>query len=451
MAETFADQPLEAVIAEYTALFEGSWKPSTKVHYRDSFRKLLDWLGASGRSATTSSLDFKALLEFVNHLRDQPSLRGAWRLDQPAVRRARRPSEAPRVSLNSVNSRMRALRSLVLWARDEGLVQENPFARKYARGTRHPLLPSEERPPKGATASDLLCLEKGCEGRAPIDLRDQAIVSVMLTTGARNSSARLLRLEDVDLDRNSLTFRLAKSDETFVVALQPETKAAVLRYVNRGRKRMLARYPVRGFETIAAGRDSGALFLASDRGYGIGEPLTASGCPRCSTVAITMVVERSATSGRIGSGMRSRLPLSTTARASPSCLGTTPTARSNRCVVRAVLARSRQRLVAAGGPAGTPATSPDRHLLEPLAGNGEWRRSRQPSALSRVQALSQRQTGIRCPRRPRQVRSRLRELREGAIDDRCRPIPLSPQHDGGHHGVPGTSLAAGSRWPRRSR
>jgi site-specific recombinase XerD len=99
----------------------------------------------------------------------------------------------------------------------------------------------------------------------------------MLTTGVRNSSVRLLRLEDVDFERNCLTFRHGKKDKTLVVALQSATKAALLRYVNRARKRLLARYPVRGFESITAGRDSGYVFLASDSGYGKGEPLTTNG------------------------------------------------------------------------------------------------------------------------------------------------------------------------------
>lgn len=42
MAEMFAHQPLEAVMAEYMALFDASWEPKTKTHYRGAFKKLLE-------------------------------------------------------------------------------------------------------------------------------------------------------------------------------------------------------------------------------------------------------------------------------------------------------------------------------------------------------------------------------------------------------------------------
>ena len=172
------------------------------------------------------------------------------------------------LSLNSINTYMRSVKSLCLWARDQGIIDANPFGRQHRRSMSHPLLPTEETPPKGATLDDLRALERGCAGSAPIDLRDQAIVSVLKTTGVRNSSCRLLRLADVDYDRNVISFKRAKGNKTFDVALQPETKTALVRYVNRARKRLLPRYPVRGFESVAVGADLGWLFVASDSGYG---------------------------------------------------------------------------------------------------------------------------------------------------------------------------------------
>jgi len=41
-----------------------------------------------------------------------------------------------------------------------------------------------------------------------LDLRDRAIVSVLKTTAARNGGVRLLRVEDVDLARGVLVFRI---------------------------------------------------------------------------------------------------------------------------------------------------------------------------------------------------------------------------------------------------
>lgn len=269
--------PLAAAFAEYQALFEGDWKPKTREKYTADFKRLVDWLRDTGRPTTTESLDFPTLLAFVGYLKTKPAAAGIWRGDSEAVKRAARDQARKSLSLNSVNAYMRSIKSVVLWARDQGIIDSNPFGRMHRRGKSHPLLPSEETPAKGATVDDLRRLERGCAGSAAIDLRDQAIVSVMKTTGARNSSVRLLRLDDIDYDRSVITFKRGKGNKTFELALQPETKAALLRYVNRARKRLMTRYPVRGFESVAVGPDSDWLFLASDSGYGKGEPLKVSG------------------------------------------------------------------------------------------------------------------------------------------------------------------------------
>jgi integrase len=76
--------------------------------------------------------------------------------------------------------------------------------------------------------ADLRALEAGCGGERPLDLRDRAIVSVLVTTAARNSSVRLLRIEDVDAERSIIAFVRAKGGKTLEVALHPETRAALL-------------------------------------------------------------------------------------------------------------------------------------------------------------------------------------------------------------------------------
>ena len=50
---------------------------------------------------------------------------------------------------------------------------------------------------------------------------DRAIVSILVTTAARNSSVRLLRVDDIDFERAVIRFRRAKGGKTLDVALQP--------------------------------------------------------------------------------------------------------------------------------------------------------------------------------------------------------------------------------------
>jgi integrase/recombinase XerC len=130
---------------------------------------------------------------------------------------------------------MRPLRSLVVWLLDEGVLTTNPFRRSRRRAALNPLLPSEETPTKSATLADLLALERSCAGERPLDLRDRAIVSILKTTAARNSSVRLLRISDIDLDREVIRFRRAKGGKTLEVALQPQTREAIEAYLEGGR------------------------------------------------------------------------------------------------------------------------------------------------------------------------------------------------------------------------
>jgi integrase/recombinase XerD len=64
-------------------------------------------------------------------------------------------------------------------------------------------------------------------------------VSVLKTTACRNASVRLLRIEDIDLDRATIRFRRSKGAKTLDVALQPETSAAIVAYLERGRPTLL--------------------------------------------------------------------------------------------------------------------------------------------------------------------------------------------------------------------
>ncbi len=130
---------------------------------------------------------------------------------------------------------MRPLRSLAIWLVEEGPIKANPFARSRRRTALNPLLPSEDTPTKGATLADLQALERGCTGEDPLALRDQAIVAIVKTTAARNSSVRLLEVEDVDFERGMIRFRRAKGAKTLEVALHPEAAAAVSRYLALGR------------------------------------------------------------------------------------------------------------------------------------------------------------------------------------------------------------------------
>jgi integrase len=154
-----------------------------------------------------------------------------------------------------------------LWFVDEGLLSCDPFRRSRRRAALNPLLPSEETPTKSATLDDIRALETGCAGDRPLDLRDRAVVSILKTTAARNSSVRLLQLEDLDFERALIRFRRGKGGKTLDVALQPETRAALSAYLERGRPLLVEQA---GTATEA---DPGWLFVSACQSDGV-QPLS---------------------------------------------------------------------------------------------------------------------------------------------------------------------------------
>jgi integrase len=260
--DRFPALPLRPLLAEYTATFGSTWRPVTKRKHADDYARFLGWLDENGIPATTDALDFATLVAYVEDLRTRPKVCGVWRGAPGALGRALAAGSTQTLSANSINAYMRPIRSLAIWLVDEGLLALNPFRRSRRRAALNPLLPSEETPTKGGTLEDLRALERGCAGDEPLDLRDRAIVAILVTTAARNSSVRLLRVEDIDVARSVIRFRRAKGGRTLEVALHADARTALLDYLSRGRPELV---------NSSDDSDSGVLF-PSRKGEGIQPP-----------------------------------------------------------------------------------------------------------------------------------------------------------------------------------
>jgi integrase/recombinase XerD len=247
---------LASLIAEYTAIFGPGWRPVTARKHRDDYARFLGWLRQEDRPGTVEALSFEVLLAYVSWLRSRPKVSGVWRGDPDALARAAARGSTGTLSANSVNTYVRPIRALCAYAHDEGIIGADPFRRTRRRARLNPLLPSELTPTKGATLADVRALEAGCNGEGPLDLRDRALVAILTTTAARNSSVRLLGVSDVDLDRGLIRFRRAKGGRTLEVALHPAARATVEAYLEKGRPSLLPQ---------AAGPEPASLFLAAGR------------------------------------------------------------------------------------------------------------------------------------------------------------------------------------------
>lgn len=230
---------LRPLIQAYTATFGSTWRPVTQRKHRDDFARFIGWLEEHEYAVTTASLSFFPLVDYVTWLRARPKITGVWRGSPDAFTQSTSRGLTQTLSSNSVNAYMRPLRSLAIWLVEEGLLESNPFARSRRRSALNPLLPSEDTPTKSATLADLRVLEAGCAGDDPLSLRDRAIVAILKTTAARNSSVRLLKMDDVSIDRAMIRFRRGKGGKTLEVTLHPQAAAAVATYLACGRPALL--------------------------------------------------------------------------------------------------------------------------------------------------------------------------------------------------------------------
>ena len=253
-----APLPLRPLVAEYTEIFGSTRSPVTRRKHRDDFARFIAWLELTGLPVTTASFEFLTMVAFVEDLRRRPKVSGVWRGAPHALARTVARGPVQTLSANTVHAYVRPLRSLCIWLVDEGALALNPFRRSRRRAALNPLLPSEETPTKSATLQDLKSLERGCAGDRPLDLRDQAIVSVLVTTAARNSSVRLLRVSDLDFERSLILFRRAKGGKTLQVALHADSRLALTAYLESGRAGLLERA---GLPAAAGdGTNDGLLF-----------------------------------------------------------------------------------------------------------------------------------------------------------------------------------------------
>lgn len=92
-----------------------------------------------------------------------------------------------------------------------------------------------ERLPRGPLWSDVQRLVAGSRPRTPTDIRDHAILLLYAVYGFRNSEVRLLRLEDLDWDRETILISRAKQRKSQLYPLVREVGSAILRYLREVR------------------------------------------------------------------------------------------------------------------------------------------------------------------------------------------------------------------------
>jgi integrase len=131
---------------------------------------------------------------------------------------------------STAKARAKGLRRFCAWLVAEGELAENPMD-----GVASPKVDTKVTP--ALSEDQLKRLLKACVGKDWRDRRDEAIVRLMLETGARASEVVGLQTADVDLDRELVTITRGKGGKGRVVPIGAQTVLALDRYLRMRRAR----------------------------------------------------------------------------------------------------------------------------------------------------------------------------------------------------------------------
>ncbi|MFI6440642.1 tyrosine-type recombinase/integrase [Streptomyces sp. NPDC050759] len=181
----------------------------TRKTYGDGVRAFLRWCEAAGRSPT---LDRPTVNAFVSALLDGGAEAATARSRQLAVRR------------------------FSAWLAEEGEIPADQLANLKPPRLDHKVVQELD---------DDQCrlLIKACSGRDFRDRRDEAIIRLMIETGARAGEIVAMETRDVDLKTGMAIIRRGKGGKSRKVPLSPQTCRAIDRYLRARRTHRLAALP----------------------------------------------------------------------------------------------------------------------------------------------------------------------------------------------------------------
>jgi site-specific recombinase XerD len=180
--------------------------PKTVKVYGDGVRRFLVWCKDSGHEPF---LDRPTMAAFLTDLLDN----GA----EPATARSRHLS----------------VKRFSAWLAEE---EEIPSDELF--GSKPPKLDVKVVPV--LTEDEITRLLKACAGKDFREIRDTAIIRLMIETGARAGEVIAMTLDDIDLTRGSAVVRRGKGGKGRRIPIGPQTGRAVDRYLRARRSHRLA-------------------------------------------------------------------------------------------------------------------------------------------------------------------------------------------------------------------
>jgi site-specific recombinase XerD len=178
--------------------------PRTIQTYLEAITRLDTFLAAEGRPREVDRLGREDIEAFIAEV---------LRTQSPAT----------------ASNRYRALQSFFRWAIEEEEIERSPMARM-----KPPKVP--EKPVPILREADKRALLKACEGRDFADLRDGAIIRLLLDTGMRREELARLAVDDLDLRDKSVRV-VGKGGKVRDCTFGLRTARAIDRYLRRARPR----------------------------------------------------------------------------------------------------------------------------------------------------------------------------------------------------------------------
>lgn len=170
----------------------------TLVHYDYALGKLLRWAESNGLE-TVGEIDARQVRVFMLELEDA------------------------NLKPNSVHAVMRGVRALFHFLESEELIEANPMRRVKMPKLDKTIMPA-------FTNEEIAKLERATSGKEPRDVRNRALVFLLLDTGLRLSECASLRVGDVD-PVTGLAKVMGKGRKERLVRLGTGAMRAYLRYL----------------------------------------------------------------------------------------------------------------------------------------------------------------------------------------------------------------------------
>lgn len=181
----------------------------TIIFYTENLEKFFDWMGGmldkNLSDLVCSDITREILLKYILKLR-QPDSDG-------------------RVLKNtSINTYFRAVRTFVNWCEDENFILDDPLRKiKLPRADDDVIVP--------ITQQEADQLDSILSDQSFLNIRNKAIIHLMLDAGLRSCEVVRLRMQDLDFQRNIIRIH-GKGSKQRIVRMCPKLKQLLLAYLD---------------------------------------------------------------------------------------------------------------------------------------------------------------------------------------------------------------------------